>query len=286
MSERTVVAWDGTEPSIAALDWAVEREFDRNGTVDLVHVVDDTKVSSDYLATERMLADAHVHVDEEALRIHHRAPNMTLNTHILRGDPFDELLKFTRPDAVLVVGTGQRRGLHTKYGWSLGARLASAARGPVVVVPVAGGGGERSGVFVGIDGTNTGNLALAFAAREASRHGEPLHIVHAWMEPLAWTQGGVPNADLIDSLEAAHRDVLDHALEVIAKTHPSLNVTGHLMREDPALALLGLAESATLLVVGTRQRRGLSRVWMGSVSHTLILDIVCPTAVIAPEEHE
>ena len=286
MSERTVVAWDGTEPARAALDWAIEREFDRNGTVDLVQVVDDTKVSSDYLATERMLARAHEQVDAEALRIHHRAPKLTLNTRILPGDPYDELLTFTGPDAMLVVGTGVRGGLRTKYGWSLGARLAAAAHGPVVIVPVDTRDSERSDVCVGIDGTHIGNLALGFAAREASRRGETLHIVHAWMEPLAWQQGAVPDDDLVDSLEAAHQDVLDQALEIIATTHSSVNVKAHLVREDPAIALLRLAESAALLVVGTRQRRGLSRVWLGSVSHTVILDIVSPTAIISPEEHD
>src|SRR6185437_15322811 len=144
MSERTIVAWDGTEPAAAALHWAIEREFDRNGTIDLVRVVDDTTVSSDYLATERMLARAHEEVDAEAMRIHHRAPHLILNTHIVRGDPLDELLKLTAPDAVVVVGTGIREGLRTKYGRSLGARLAAAAQGPVVIVPVDTVSSERS----------------------------------------------------------------------------------------------------------------------------------------------
>ena len=284
--ERTVVAWDGTEPAIAALRWAVDREFDRNGTIDLVHVVDDTKVSSDYLATERMLARAHERTDAEVLRLHHRAPELALNTHILRGDPYDELLTFTGPDAVLVVGTGLREGLRTRYGWSLGARLAAAAHGPVVIVPVDTMSTQRSGVCVGIDGTHTGVLALEFAAREASRRGETLHIVHAWMEPLVWQQGGVPDDRLVESLEAAHRDVLDQALEIITASHPSVTVKAHLVRDDPALALLRLSESAALLVVGTRQRRGLSRMWLGSVSHTVIIDIVSPTAIVSPEEQE
>ena len=284
--ERTVVAWDETEPAIAALRWAIEREFDRNGTIDLVHVVDDATVSSDYLATERMLARAHERVEAEVLSLHHRAPELTLNTHILSGDPYDELLTFTRPDAVLVVGTGLREGLRTRYGWSLGARLAAAAHGPVVIIPVDTMSTQRSGVCVGIDGTRTGDLALEFAAREASRRGETLHIVHAWMEPLVWQQGGggVPDDKLVESLEAAHRDVLDQALDTITASHPSVTVEAHLVRDDPALALLRLSESAALLVVGTRQRRGLSRMWLGSVSHTVIIDIVSPTAIVSLEE--
>jgi nucleotide-binding universal stress UspA family protein len=286
MSERTVVAWDGAEPAVAALHWAIDREFDRNGAIDLVHVVDDTTVSSDYLATERMLARAHEKVDAEAMRIHHRAPKMVLTTHILRGDPYEVLRTFTAPDALVVVGTGLREGFRTKYGWSLGARLAAAAQGPIVIVPADTVSEGRSGVVVGIDGTHVGDLALRFAAREASRRGETLHVVHAWMEPLAWQQGVVPNDDLIDSLERAHQDVLDKALEIIATEHPSVTVAAHLLREDPAIALLRLAGPAALLVVGTRQRRGLSRMWLGSVSHTVILDIVSPTAIISPEEEE
>ncbi|HEY2557788.1 MAG TPA: universal stress protein, partial [Diaminobutyricibacter sp.] len=116
MNERTVLAWDGTEPATAALEWAITRERDRHGTIDLVHIVDDTKVSSDYLAGEAILAAAHERVDAEAARILDRSPNLTINTHIRQGDPFDELVAFTSPEALLVVGTGQRHGLHMRYG--------------------------------------------------------------------------------------------------------------------------------------------------------------------------
>ncbi len=287
MSERTVVAWDGTQPADAALAWAIGRERDRHGTIDLVHIVDDSTVASDYLASEAMLARSHDRVDAEATRILDREPNITLNTHIRRGDPFDELLEFAQPGTVLVVGTSRRHGLHMRYGWSLGARLATEAHGPVVIVPESTQDRELSGIFVGIDGTHTGNLALDFAAREASREGETLSIVHAWTEPLAWQQGAVPDDDLVESLEVAHRAVLDQTVGILKASHPSVNFTVHLLREDPALALMRIAASAKLLVVGTRQRHGLARAWMGSVSHAVIIDIVCPTAVIAPEEeHE
>ena len=286
MSERTVVAWDGSGPSKVALEWAIGRERSRHGTVDLVHIVDDSKVSSDYLATEAILAQAHNRVDTQALLVLREEPNVRLNTHIRRGDPYDELVELTRHDTLLIVGTSQRHGVHLRYGWSLGARLAAGAHGPVVIVPEGTAARERSGVFVGVDGTHTGNLALDFAAREASRQGETLHIVHAWTEPLAWHEGAVPDDDLVESLEIAHQSVLDETVTLLRASHPSLNFTPHLLRQDPALALLQLAESAALLVVGTRQRHGLTRAWMGSVSHAVILDIVCPTAVIAPEEHQ
>jgi nucleotide-binding universal stress UspA family protein len=100
------------------------------------------------------------------------------------------------------------------------------------------------------------------------------------MEPLAWQQGVVLDDDLVGSLESAHEDVLDQSLEIMAATHPSVPVQAHLLREDPAIALLRLADSAALLVVGTRQRRGLKRMWLGSVSHAVVLDIVSPTAII------
>ncbi len=255
-----------------------------DGTVDLVHIVDDSTVGSDYLATEAMLAQAHDRVDAEAMRVLREEPNVTLNTHIRRGDPYDELVELTRPGTVVVVGTSPRHGVHLRYGWSLGARLAAGAHGPVVVVPEDTKRRERSGVFVGVDGTHTGNLALDFAAREASQQGETLHIVHAWTEPLAWHEGAVPDEDLVESLEVAHQSVLDQTVAILQASHPSVNFATHLLRQDPALALLQIAESAAELVVGTRQRHGLARAWMGSVSHAVILDIACPTAVIAPEE--
>jgi len=38
-----------------------------------------------------------------------------------------------------------------------------------------------------------------------------------------------------------------------------------------------------MLVVGTEQSRGIDRMLLGSVSHSMILDIEIPTIVVAPD---
>lgn len=105
------------------------------------------------------------------------------------GDPLDELVEFTRSDTVVVVGTSRRHGVGLHFRRPLGARLAARAHGPVIVVPVGTNSVERAGVYVGIAGSEGGNLALDFAAREASLRGETLHIVHAWTEQSARRKG-------------------------------------------------------------------------------------------------
>lgn len=87
MNGRTVAAWDGSEPAKAALEWALSRERDRDGTVVLVYVVGDSKVVLDCLPTEPRLAKARQLVEAEAIRMHRKDPDVMLNTQVRWGDP-------------------------------------------------------------------------------------------------------------------------------------------------------------------------------------------------------
>jgi nucleotide-binding universal stress UspA family protein len=281
MDEKTVVGWDGSAPADAALDWALERERPRNGTIALVRVVDDTQISADYYVTEEAVDAASDELKKEAARLKVVAPGCFVTTTIVRGDPVDELLRFSNEQWVLAVGTEKHRSPHFRYGWSLGARLAAAAAGPVAVIPPKPAEGAAStGVVVGVDASFESQEAIEVAAEEALRRHDELLLVHAWQEPAILAEEYVYDPRLVRGVEEQGERILALASDKIAARFPGLQLRRQLFHAPAELALLESAREAALLVVGTRHLRGMKRLLLGSVSHSVLINIACPTIVV------
>ena len=288
MTERTVVCWNGTAAADAALIWAVERNSIRGAVLTVIDVID----SGAYLGNDEALDPAFETQGQELLEARIRQsraaePQLEVQSSVLTGDPLDVLFAETSPSTLVVVGTERRTGPRVRFGWSFGARLAAAANGPVAIVPeTAPDEPRRVGIVVGIDGTRVGDHALDFAAREATRRGEPLTIVHAWLEPLAWHPTAIPDEDFMESTERTRRELLDDRVRTVGTRHAGLTIESVLVHGEPVVALREAARTATTLVVGSRRLGHWKRAWLGSVSHGVILELVSPVIVVCPEgEH-
>jgi nucleotide-binding universal stress UspA family protein len=77
-----------------------------------------------------------------------------------------------------------------------------------------------------------------------------------------------------------HQDVLDESVEQFAADWPELTITKKLVHGLAPWGLLDQAASGSLLVVGTRSSRGIQRFFLGSVSHTVVLNLEGPTIVV------
>ena len=158
-------------------------------------------------------------------------------------------------------------------------RIAAASDSPVAVIPDIDLTG-RSGVVVGVDGSENSAHALDFAAAEADRTGQQLIAVHAWTLPV------VPGVEFIDSatyFEDLGRDAADTlaiALADVRMKYPTLSVQPLSFDGDATLALATEAERGTLLVVGSHGRSGIARLLLGSVSHGLLARLVAPTVIV------
>jgi nucleotide-binding universal stress UspA family protein len=282
MKERTVVGWDGSLEAEQALEWAVRRAEQNDDAILLVEVEDDEKPIPGRVVTPEMVARRHEAADERARRVSDEHPGLRVNTHIMAGDRLEELRRFSRPDNVVVVGTGQRSGPRARYHWSLGARLAATARGAVAVIPALPEEG-RSTVVVGVDGSEVSLKAARFAAREARRLGNELIVVHSWLDPLVSVSGAVSEGPLLGELEEEHGAMLHSVVGSLRSANPDLTITPRLVRDQVYYALADPVRSASLLVLGTQQHRGVDRFLLGSVSHAMILHIEVPTVVVAPD---
>ena len=216
MIEKTIVAWDGSAPARAALAWAVR--WSSGGELVIVRVLDESIGITDFFVADsaaEAAGNALVDVAEQLRAAH---PGLQVATEFVRGDPIGELRRRSAADRLVVVGTHRREGSRLRFEWSVGARLAASARGPVAVIPEDDGAG-RAGVVVGVDGSAASDAAMMFAAEYAHRTRQPLSLIHAWQEPAPW-QGpelpdGPPSEAFLRSLEAVHQQILDEALGAV-----------------------------------------------------------------------
>ena len=118
-----------------------------------------------------------------------------------------------------------------------------------------------SRIVVGVDGSETADAALAWAAGEARLRRAHLDIVHAYTYPV---MGDFPVAELDSALVDEAQAVLDGA--VARADLDNVEFDARLEREPVAMGLVEAAEGADLLVVGSRGRGGFVGLLLGSVS--------------------
>ncbi|QHC66674.1 universal stress protein [Rathayibacter sp. VKM Ac-2759] len=278
--ESTIVAWNGSGPSRRALEWAVARERRRAGVVRLVAVLDGTT-----LTARRSIGSAGggtaAALEIAAADVVESSPEIGVETELRVGDALHELTALTGPSTLLVVGTGPRQGPRRRYGWSLGARLAARASGPVAVIPEPREPPDApTGILVGVDDTPVSRTAALVAASEAVLQEEPLWLVNAWQPPPVWADGLAHDSTLLDELERAHEHIVHRLVEEIRALYPMLRVRGEAVRSTAGRALLNAHPTPALVVAGTRSTRGLQRLLLGSVSQELLTRILTPTIIV------
>jgi nucleotide-binding universal stress UspA family protein len=136
-------------------------------------------------------------------------------------------------------------------------------------------------VVVGVDGSESSLRALRWAAHQAGLLGSPLEVVTAWTFPDHPAPLDVPvHIENLDHLIEVARDRLDHVIDEVIPANQRAHVSAKVIKGDAARVLLDEAEGATLLVVGTRGRREMERLLLGSVSDRCVKQSHCPVTVV------
>lgn len=141
----------------------------------------------------------------------------------------------------------------------------------------------RGRVVVGYDGSDTSLVAVRWAAREALLRGRGLTLVHALLPPVSSGGFGVgmpPSLDLIDQLEAAAHSEVDAMATALRGETPGLDVASVVSIGAPSSVLLEAAETADLVVIGSRGHGGFAGLLLGSVGSQVAAHASCPVAVI------
>lgn len=144
-----------------------------------------------------------------------------------------------------------------------------------------------SKIVVGLDASQSSRAALAWAANYARMTGLPIQAVHAMPVPASLASVGVLGESApepVDSIDVNYRRDIE---EVFAAVDPLPDWRLEFYIDDPGPAVVTASHGAALVVVGTREHRGLGRLVYGSVSryclsHAKVPVIAVPFPVIEP----
>jgi len=135
-------------------------------------------------------------------------------------------------------------------------------------------------ILVGIDGSEHGEAALAFAAEEAALRGAHLLIVCAWENPMVVSPMGFYPAEMFEGLAENARSIAEVAVARVAELQPLGTCEGKAVEGHPAAVLLKEAEQADMIVVGSRGRGGFANLLLGSVTQQVVHHAPCPVIVV------
>lgn len=263
VSRPVVVGVDGSTAALAAVRWAAV-EAGRRGTGLVVfhaELCDDP----DLLPHGKPPGDAELLMEparrllrQAAETARQAAPAVPVRMCVRLGTAAELLAALSDEAGLLALGA---HGLGGARGGAIGSvalRAAASARCPVVVI--RGSAAEDGPVVVGLDDSDGGERALAFAFDAAVSRGTGIEAVHAWHDG---REGG-----------------LREQVAAWSRKHPVVPVRMHVVRvRSAARALPGISAGAQLIVAGARASGPLAGGLLGSTGYWLLAHASCPVAV-------
>jgi len=249
VSGRSIVGFDGSEPSRGALDWALAQER----PVVIAHVADAES------GPEALVAAALSRVDGRGARA-------DVETVILDGPVAWALARHAGAGDTLVIGTHKTGFLHGRVLGSRSVEVAMLAACDVMVVPTIDPR-FRSGVVAAIADEPGLRLVAEAAARAAARRGDELLLLHS-------TGDRGPGSE---------RAILAEAVAIARQVDRDLVIRTRASNRSATELLRDAARGRALLVLGSGSGDR-TRSPIGSVLHDVLLNITAPTLVTrAPE---
>ncbi|MFF4505074.1 universal stress protein [Streptomyces sp. NPDC001401] len=282
-----VVGVDGSDGSLAAVDWAVDEAARYGLPLRLVYgslweryegavPSDSVERPSEQVMAEHIVASA-------AERAQRRNPEVKVSAEVIPEEAVAALLREGRNASVLVTGSRGRSELAGLLLGSVGLAVAARAHGPVIVVrgDEAGREATHERIVLGAGEPATGGEAVRFAFREAEARGCTLDVVRAWRCP---AHEGADHPKLAEDPAHRHEErasaLLDSLLEDAIADHLGVRVRRSTVEGPARKVLLARSAAADLVIVGAQRRSGHLGLQLGRVAHTLLHHSDCPVAVV------
>ena len=289
-----VVGFDGTLTGECAVDWAAHDADRRGAALRIVTANPHVELPYGGVGAGGVPPVDRMELAERVVAEGRRQAAKTLDesrisTVAASGHAAAALVRESQDASVVVVGHPTRGKAREYVTGSVAFAVAAHADCDVAVVPKGDlvlPGPDRP-VVVGVDGASEGERAALRGAEVAARCGATLEIVQAWRLPSVTGWTGSPAGvdvlpDEIEYYEKAARDSVEAVAATVRQSHPNLVVRTKIVEDHPVTVLLGEAERAGLLVVGTRGLGGFKRIILGSVSRAVIHYAEVPVLVVRP----
>ena len=298
VGSRIVVGYDGSASSVSAATWAAEEAVARDAPLSILScavmpvgigwaagaaaVVEDGWTFVERAATEQ--------AEALAVQIRRAHPTLRGSIDVRVGAPREVLVDASHDAALLVVGKTGAGAVKTLILGSVANSVVRRSACPSVLVPAgavhrrhAGDGVSRGRIAVGVDGSPQSDAAIAWALDEAAARKSEVVLVQAWS--FSYPGPVVESGAAHDAAAKEASRILDAAVAAASSRRPEVPVSGRLVEDSASHALLDQAESADLLVVGSRGRGGLRSMLFGSVASAVTEHASCPTVVVHSTAH-
>ncbi|WP_448071006.1 universal stress protein [Georgenia yuyongxinii] len=282
-----VVGVDGSEASLAAVDWAVA-EARRTGW--RLHIVcayalpSFTAASLDggYAAMDdtAIQQGAQAVVDEAVART--AGSGLVVTSALETGDPAGVLMDLSREASLVVVGTRGGGGFTDRLLGTVSSALPAHAHCPAVIVPVREGRSYMPvrRIVVGVDGSDSAKVALRRAVNEAALWDAELTAVAA--VPIATGAGAMAWLPATVDREEVLADVREGLGVAVAAAvgDRQVRVRQHALDGNAAALMAEFSTAVELVVVGTRGRGGFAGLLLGSTSQAVLHHAAAPVMVV------
>src|SRR6476659_4133100 len=145
--------------------------------------------------------------------------------------------------------------------------------------------GTAGTIVVGVDGSQSSEHALAWAAEQARAQARAVTLVHVVPRstPILLDPTGTSPQEARDlSLRAKGHDVLAAAREQVHGLAPGVSVEEVCLVGDPREALVELSGSSSMVVLGSRGRGHMKSLLLGSTAVARVRHARCPVVVHRP----
>ena len=147
-------------------------------------------------------------------------------------------------------------------------------------------------ILLATDGSTFSDAAVREVAKKPWPPGSEVKIISVVEPPLLPTlETWVPPENYIEALEAASEEqaqaILKKASETIRNGHNgNLRISTEIVMGHPKHAIIDEADSwgADLILLGSHGYRGLTRLWLGSVSQAVASHAKCSVGIIRERE--
>ena len=284
---RITVGYDGSPSSVTTVEWAANeaelhatRMFAWCTAARLRLALAGTSApllqpSTTHASIEQATL---VQAESMAAELRRRHPGLTCSAEAVPGSPRDGLVDASVTSDLMVVGNTGAGAMKWLLG-SVASAVMRRSRCPIVLVPARSTSRPLyNRIVVGVDGSPASATALQWATAEAAVREAELVLIHVWRLP--FRRPAIVHEAEREVMAAEAATLLSGLVQSVPTCARRSALRSICVEDDAETALLAAAESADLVVVGSRGQGRLRSVLFGSVARTLTKSAPCPIAVV------
>lgn len=206
-------------------------------------------------------------------------PDVEIATATASGSAVRALIDASRNARLLVIGASGVGLVESTLVGSTTIRVSGRALCPVAVWRGESSTLDNRPIVVGVDGSESSEIAAATAFDIASRAGATVVAVRSYSSRRPIGEVTIPNMVDWNAVEKSENEALQANLALLVEQYPDVNVTEIVAQVNPARLLLESAGNAQLIVVGSRGLGHIVGGLFGSTSQNLLHRAPCPIVI-------